>query len=60
MTKYSEMILKSDYFPFNSLKYQTLVISPLKEPFMISVRDVRASSEIGDSRPERGRIGTHS
>ena len=51
LTKSSEMTLKSDYFPFNSLKSQTLVISPLMEPFLTSDKDVRASSEIGDSRP---------
>ena len=52
------MILKSDAFPFNPLKSKTLVIAPLTEPFLTSVRDVRASIEIGDSRPECGRIGT--
>ena len=58
LTDSSKMILKSDSFPFNPLKSQTLVIAPLTEPFLTSDRDVRASSEIGDSRPERGRIGT--
>ena len=52
------MILKSDSFPFNSLKSNTLIIAPLTEPFLNSDRDVRASSEIGDSRPEHGRINT--
>ena len=52
------MILKSDSFPFNSLKSQTLVIAPLTKPFLTCDRDVRASSEIGDSRPEHIRIGT--
>ena len=52
------MTLKRDSFPFNPLKSQTLVIAPLTEPFPTSDRDVCASSEIGDSRPERGRIGT--
>ena len=54
----SEMILKSNSFPFNPLKSKTLVIAPLTEPFLTSDRDVRASSEIGDSRPEHSRIGT--
>ena len=58
LKKSSNMILKSDSFPFNPLKSQTLVIVPLMEPFLTSDKDVRASSEIGDSRPERGRIGT--
>ena len=54
----SEMTLKSESFHFNPLKSQTLVIAPLTEPFLTSDRDVRASSEIEDIRPERGRIGT--
>ena len=29
----------------------------MMEPFLTSDRDIRASSEIGDSRPERGSIG---
>ena len=52
------MTLKSDSFPFNPLKYQKLVIAPLAEPFLTSDREVRASSEIGYSRPECGRIDT--
>ena len=52
------MIIKSDSFPFNPLKSKTLMTAPLKEPFLTSDRDVRASSEIGDSRPDHGRIGT--
>ena len=58
LTNSSEMILKSDSFTFNLLKSQMPVIVPLTEPFMTSDRDVSASIEIGDSRPERGRIGT--
>ena len=34
------------------------MISPLPEPFLYSDRDVRATSVIGDSRPNHGRIGT--
>ena len=52
------MTLNSDSFTFNPLKSQTLVIAPLTEPFLTSDRYVRALGEIGDSRPERGRIGT--
>ena len=58
LTNSSEMILKSDSFPFNPLKSQTLVIAPLTETFLTSDRDVRASSEIGDISTERGSIGT--
>ena len=52
------MILKSDSFPLNSLKSKTLMIASPTEPFLSCDRDVRASSEIGDSRPDHGRIGT--
>ena len=58
LTDSSEMILKSDSFPFNPLKSKTLVIAPLTEPFLTSDRDVRTSIEIGDSRPDHGRINT--
>ena len=58
LTKSSEMILKSDPFPFNPLKSQTLVISPLTKPFLTCDRDVHKSSESEESRPEHGRIGT--
>ena len=54
----SEMILKSDSFPFNPVYSKTLVIAPPTKPFLSCDRDVRASSVIGDSRPEHGRIGT--
>ena len=54
----SKMILKSDSFPFNPLKAQTLVIAPMTELFLTSDRNAHSSSEIGDSRPEHGRIGT--
>ena len=58
LTESSKMILKSDSSPFNPLKSKTLVIVPLTEPFLTCDRYVRASSEIGYSRPEHGRIGT--
>ena len=58
LTESSKMIIKSDSFTFNPLKSKTLVIAPPTEPFLSCDRDVRASSEIGDSRPDHGRIGT--
>ena len=60
LTESSDMILKTESFPFNPLKSQTLVIAPLTKPFLTCDRDVRASSEIKDSRPEHSRIGTPS
>ena len=58
LTDSRKMILKSDSFPFNPLKSKTLVIALPTEPFLSCDRDVRVSSEIGDSRPGHGRIGT--
>ena len=52
------MILKSDPCPLNHIKSKTLVIASQPESFLSCDRNVRASSEIGDSRPEHGRIGT--
>ena len=59
LTDSSKMILRSDMFPLNPLKSNTLVISSQNEPFLICDRNVRASSEIGGSRIDHGRIGTH-
>ena len=47
LTNSSKMILKSDLFPFDPLKSQTLMIAPLTEPFLTSDRYVRATSVIG-------------
>ena len=58
LTDYSKMILKSELFPLDPLKYKTLVIASQNEPFMSCDRIVRSSSEIGDSRIDHGRIGT--
>ena len=52
------MKLKSDYFTFDPIKAQTLVIAPLTEPFMNSDRDIRMTSVIGASRPNHSRIVT--
>ena len=47
LTNSSDMILKSNSFPFNPLKAQTIVLAPLTEPFLTSDRDVRTTSAIG-------------
>ena len=52
------MTLKSDSFPFDPLKAQTLMITPLTEPFLTSDRYVRTKSVIGYSRPNHSSIGT--
>ena len=56
LTKSSNMTLKSDSFPFDPLKAQTLMITPLTEPFLTSDRDLRSTSVIGSSRPDNSRI----
>ena len=58
LTNSSEMTLKSDSFPLNPLKSQTLLIAPLTERFLKSDRDVRAEIVIIDSRPDCGRFDT--
>ena len=52
----SEMTLESNFFPFDPLKVQTLMITPLTEPFLSSDRDVRSTSVIGAIRPDHSRI----
>ena len=53
-----KMIIKSELFPLDPLKYKTLMIASQNEPFLSCDRIVRLSSEIGDSRIDHGRIGT--
>ena len=47
-----------DSFPFDPLKSKTLVIVSQPESSLSCDRNVCASGEIGDSRPEHGSIGT--
>ena len=58
MTDSRKMILKSDPCPLNHLKSKTLVIASQPESFLSCDRNVCASSEIRDSRPDHGRIST--
>ena len=58
LTDSSNIILKSYSFLLNPLKSQTLVIASKNEPFLSCNRNVRVSSEIGNSRIYHGRIGT--
>ena len=52
------MTLKSNSFPFDPLKAQTLVIAPLTGPFLTTDRYIHTTSVIGASRPNHSRIGT--
>ena len=56
LTNSGGVTLKCNYFPFNSLKAQTLMVSPLNEPFLASDGDVHSASIIGASRPDQSRI----
>ena len=53
LTDSSKMIL-----PINPFKSRTLVIASQNEPTLSCNRIVRASSDIGNSRIDHGRIGT--
>ena len=56
LTNSGELTLESDYFSFNPLKAETLMVAPLNEPFLESDGDVRSTSIIGASRPDQSRI----
>ena len=58
LTDSSKMILKTDMFPLDRFKSQTLVIASQNEPMLIYNRIVRVSSDVGKSRIDHGRIGT--
>ena len=58
LTDSSKMILKSDSFPLDPLKSQTLVIASQNELTLSCDKNVRASSEIGNSRIYHGSIST--
>ena len=58
LTDSGKMILRTDTFPLNPFKSQTLVIALQNEPTLICNRIIRASSEIGNSRIYQARIGT--
>ena len=51
-------MFKTNTFPLDSFKSQTLVIASQNEPTLSCNRIVRASSGIGNSRIDHGRIGT--
>ena len=56
LTNSGELKLKNDYFPFDPLKAETLMVETLDEPFLESDGDVRLASIIGASRPNQSRI----
>ena len=54
----SKIIFRTDTFPLDPFKSQTLVIAPQNEPTLSCNRIIHASSDIGNSRIYHGRIGT--
>ena len=58
LTDSNKMIFKTNMFPLNPSKSQTLVIASQDESTLSSNRIVRTSSDIGNSRIDHGRIGT--
>ena len=58
LTDSSKMILKTDTFPLDPFKSQTLVIASQNEPTLSCNSIRRASSDVGNSRIDHGRIGT--
>ena len=58
LTDSSKMIFRTDTFPLDPFKSQTLVIASQDESTLSINRIVRTSSDIGNSRIDHGRIGT--
>ena len=58
LTDSNKMICKTDTFPLNPSKSQTLVIALQEKSTLISNSIVRMSSDIGNSRIDHGRIDT--
>ena len=50
------MTLRTDSFPFDPLKSQTLMFASLVEPFLTSNGNILSASIIGESRPDQSRI----
>ena len=51
-----DFTLECDYFPFNPLKAETLMVAPLDETFLESDGNIRSASIIGASRLNQSRI----
>ena len=56
LTNSGDLTLEMDYFMFDPLKAETLMVAPLNETFLASDGDVRSVSIIGASRPDQSRI----
>ena len=56
LTNSGELTLERNYFTFDPLKAETLMVAPLIEPFLASDGDVRSTSIIVASRLDQSRI----
>ena len=54
----TQVLLGSDYFPFDPEQVQTLMLTYLVESLLAINGNVRSTSIIGSSRPNQGRIFT--
>ena len=57
LTDSSKIIFRTDTFPLDPFKSQTLVIASKNEPTLSCNRIIRASIDIGNIRVDHGRIG---
>ena len=58
LTDSSKIVFRTDVFPLDPFKSQTIVIALQNKPTLSCNRIVCASSDIGNSRIDHGRIGT--
>ena len=56
LTNPDEVTLRTESFPFDPLKSQTLMVASLVKPFMTSNGNVHSASIIGESKPNQSRI----
>ena len=56
LTNPDQVLLESDYFPFNPEQAKTLMVTSLVESLLASNENVRSASIIGASRPDQSRI----
>ena len=56
LTNPDEVTLRTDSFPFDPLKAQTLMVAFLVKPFLTSNGNVRSASITGAGRPNQSRI----
>ena len=56
LTNPEKVTLRTDYFPFDLLKAQTLMVASFDEPFLEINGKILSASKIRASRPDQSRI----